>query len=105
VRPGSQQDTKFRYEPVQESVADQLGEFSLLNIRWVKLDPERIVTVTTGPVPGNPNTGIWVTNPDLTKIDEIGFADLMPGSGHGQGGYIQLGDVEVYGKTAPHQGN
>jgi len=32
-----------------------------------------------------------VTNPDLSKIDEIGFADLIPGSGYGQGGYIQLG--------------
>jgi hypothetical protein len=70
-----------------------------LNIRWIKLDPERAVTVPPGPVAGNPNTGIWVTNPDLSKIDEIGFADLMPGSGHGQGGYIQLGGIEVYGKT------
>jgi hypothetical protein len=76
-------------------------EFSLLNIRWVKLDPERIVTVPPGPVSGNPNTGIWVASPDLGKIDEIGFADLMPGSGHGQGGYIQLAAVEVNGKTVP----
>jgi hypothetical protein len=34
----------------------------------------------------------------LSKIDEIGFTDLIPGSGHGQGG-IQLGGIEVYGKT------
>jgi hypothetical protein len=33
--------------------------------------------------------------------DELGFADLMPGSGHGQGGYIQLGGIEVNGKTVP----
>jgi hypothetical protein len=26
---------------------------------------------------------------------------LMPGSGHGTGGYIQLGKIEVYGKTVP----
>jgi len=25
----------------------------------------------------------------------------MPGSGHGTGGYIQLGNIEVYGKTVP----
>jgi hypothetical protein len=76
-------------------------EFSLLNVRWVKLDPERIVTVPPGPVTGNPNTGIWVKSVDLAKIDEIGFADLMPGSGHGQGGYIQLGGIEVNGKKVP----
>jgi hypothetical protein len=76
-------------------------EFSLLNIRWIKLDPERVVTTPSGPVPGNPNTGIWAPAPDLSKIDEIGFTDLMPGSGHGQGGYIQLGGIEVYGKTVP----
>lgn len=85
-----------------ESMAKlSLHDFSLLNIRWVKLDPERVVTQPPGRVAGNPNTGIWAPAPDLTKIDEIGFADLMPGSGHGQGGYIQLGQIEVYGKLAP----
>jgi hypothetical protein len=85
-----------------ESMAKlSLHEFSLLNIRWVRLDAERIVTVPPGPVSGNPNTGIWVASPDLSRIDEIGFADLMPGSGHGQGGYIQLGGIEVNGKTLP----
>jgi hypothetical protein len=85
-----------------ESLAKlSLQEFSLLNIRWIKLDPERIVTVTPGPVSGNPNVGIWFPNPDLAKIDEIGFVDLMPGSGHGQGGYIQLGGIEVNGKKVP----
>ena len=24
-----------------------------------------------------------IEHPDLSKVDEIGFADLMPGSGHG----------------------
>ena len=27
-----------------------------------------------------------------------GFADLMPGSGHGAGGYVNVGRIEVYGK-------
>lgn len=78
-------------------------EFSLLNIRWIKLDPDRMVTVPSGRAAGNPNPGIWAPAPDLSKIDEIGFADLMPGSGHGQGGYIQLGGIEVYGRLAPRQ--
>ncbi len=41
--------------------------------------------------------GTWVEHPDLTKVDEIGFADLMPGSGHGPGGYVNVGRIEVYG--------
>ena len=39
----------------------------------------------------------WKT-PDLSKVDEIGFADLMPGSGHGPGGWINVSRIEVYGK-------
>ena len=60
----------------------------------------RVVTVNAGRGggPANPNNEIWVTNPDLTKVDEVGFADLMPGSGHGTGGYIHLSTIEVFGK-------
>jgi hypothetical protein len=25
----------------------------------------------------------WVENPDLSKVDEVGFVDLMPGTGTG----------------------
>jgi hypothetical protein len=80
-------------------------EFSLSGMRWLKLDPERGVTVA----PGNLNPAgtvlganeIWVVNPDLTKVEEFGFVDLMPGSGHGTGGYIQVNGIEVYGKPIP----
>jgi len=78
-----------------------LSEFSLTNIRWIKLDPDRVVTLNSGRAAANPNNEVWVPNPDLSKVDEIGFADLMPGSGHGTGGYIQLGQIEVYGKPVP----
>ena len=61
----------------------------------------RVVTVNSGPGGGNPNNEIWVPNPDLTKVDEVGFADLMPGSGHGTGGYIHLSTIEVFGKPVP----
>jgi len=70
------------------SVADWLDtEFSLSDVRWLRLDIERAVT-----------TGTWVANPDLTKVDEVGFVDLMPGSGHGAGGWADVGKIEVYGK-------
>ena len=34
-------------------------------------------------------------------MDEIGFVDLMPGSGHGQGGWVDVAQVEVYGGSVP----
>src|SRR5207247_8311817 len=76
-------------------------EFSLTNVRWIKLDPERVVTVNMGATTANPNNEIWVANPDLSKVEEIGFADLKPGSGHGTGGYIHLSTIEVFGKAVP----
>ena len=77
-----------------------LKEFALSDVRWIRLDPMRVVTVNGGRGAGaaNPNNEIWVNNPDLSKVDEIGFADLMPGSGHGTGGYVHLGTIEVFGK-------
>jgi hypothetical protein len=61
-------------------------EVSISDIRWLKLDIDRVVTV-----------GRWVENPDLSKVDEIGYADLLPGSGHGFGGWVNVGRFEVYG--------
>jgi hypothetical protein len=80
-------------------------EFSLSGMRWLKLDPARAVTVA----PGNANPAgtvlganeTWVVNPDLSKVEEFGFADLLPSSGHGTGGYIQVGNIEVYGNPVP----
>jgi hypothetical protein len=80
-------------------------EFSMSGMRWLKLDPARAVTVA----PGNSNPAgtvlppneTWVVNPDLTKVEEFGFADLMPSSGHGTGGYIQVNGIEVYSKPVP----
>ncbi len=63
-------------------------EFSLAGVHWLKLDPERLVT-----------TGNVVENPDLGKVDEVGFVDLIPASGHGPGGWSDVAAIEVYGKT------
>jgi hypothetical protein len=62
------------------------SEITPVDLRWLKLDPDRVVTV-----------GTWVEHPNLSKVDAVGFADLMPGSGHGSGGYINVGRIEVYG--------
>ena len=75
------------------SVVDwQEREFSLSGIKWIKLDPERAVT-----------TGSVVANPDLSKVDEVGFIDLMPSSGHGQGGWADVARFEVYGRPVARQ--
>jgi hypothetical protein len=64
-----------------------ISEISYADLRWLKLDIARVVT-----------TGTFLDKVDLSKVDEIGFADLMPGSGHGTGGYVHLGTIEVFGK-------
>ena len=64
-----------------------VSELSYADLRWLKLDIERVVTV-----------GSFVNDVDLTKVDEIGFADLMPSSGHGPGGWADVAQIEVYGK-------
>jgi hypothetical protein len=69
------------------SVDFDVADISIAEVRWMKLDVDRVVTV-----------GGWVANPDLRKVDEVGFADLMPGSGHGPGGYVNVARIEVYGK-------
>jgi hypothetical protein len=62
-------------------------EFSIAPIRWLTLDIGRVVT-----------RGVQVDKPDLSKVDEVGFADLMPGSGHGWGGFVNVGAIEVSGR-------
>src|SRR5262244_1735114 len=64
------------------------SDFSLADVRWLRLD---ITTVVT--------KGNAVDKPDLSKVDEIGYADLMPGSGHGPGGWIDVATIEVFGKA------
>ena len=66
------------------------SEFFLGDVHWLKLDIEKVQT-----------KGTLLDKVDLTKVDEIGFVDLTPGSGHGQGGYSDVGWIEVYGKPTP----
>jgi hypothetical protein len=72
-------------------------EFALYGLRWVKLDVDRVVTTGVyGPVG---DAASWIEHPDLSKVDEVGFADLMPGTGHGSGGWVNVGHIEVWGKA------
>jgi len=67
-----------------------ITEFNVADVHWLKLDIERIVT-----------TGTIVERPDLSKVDEIGFVDLMPGSGHGAGGWSDVAQVDVFAASVP----
>jgi len=69
-------------------------EFNVADVRWLKLDIERVVT-----------TGNIVERPDLSKVDEIGFVDLSPGSGHGAGGWSDVAQVDVFAGTVPRTGS
>jgi hypothetical protein len=71
-------------------------EFSVSSVRWLKLDINTVTTVHADRS-ARPEIGRWVEKPDLSKVDEIGFADLMPGSGHGWGGFVNVGRIDVYG--------
>ena len=62
-------------------------------MRWLKLDIAKVQT-----------KGVLLDKVDLSRVDEIGFVDLTPGSGHGLGGFSDVGWMEVYGKAVPRAG-
>lgn len=66
------------------------SEFYFADVRWIKLDPERVVTV-----------GPMLDKVDLSKVDEFGWTSLMPSNGHGQGSWADVGIIELYGKPIP----
>jgi hypothetical protein len=77
------------------STADWLeNNLAISELKWLKVDPERMVT-----------TGNWVASPNLSKVDEIGFVDLMPSSGHGAGGWSDVARIEVYAKSVKRDGS
>ena len=60
-------------------------EFVISDIKWYSLDIKNVIE-------GRP-----VATPDLTKVDEIGFTDLMTGGG--SFACSRLDWIEVYGKS------
>jgi hypothetical protein len=70
------------------------SEFFLSEVRWLKLDIAKVQP-----------KGDLLDKVDLSKVDAVGFVDLMPGSGHGSGGYDDVGWMEVYGKPVARAAN
>lgn len=61
-------------------------EFRIRNMRWRKLDINRVTE------------GAWVPNPDLSRVAEIGFTDLMAGGGTPASSRLDW--IAVYGRPA-----
>jgi hypothetical protein len=61
-----------------------VSEVTFDDQRWFDLDPEKVVVK------------LEVSNPDLSRVDEIGYVDLMPGGGHGTAGCSNVSWIEVY---------
>jgi len=65
----------------------RVREFNLPDFRWRTFDPKKVVE------------GRWVEKPDLSKVDEIGWTDLMPGGGTPASSRVDW--IEVYAKPVP----
>lgn len=83
-------------------------EISFSEVRWLKLDPQRGVTLGDS----------WVENPDLSKVSEVGYFDVIPGSSAQiEGvplekvpppppeGLIAVASFELWGKFVPRDTN
>ena len=67
------------------SIDWRIHEFNLGDIHWRHLDIQSVVE------------GSWEPNPDLSKVEEIGWTDLMAGGGSGACSRVDW--IEVYGKA------
>lgn len=59
-------------------------EFVVADIRWRRLNIDRVTE------------GAWVKDADLTKVEEVGFTDLMAGGGTPASSRLDW--IEVYGR-------
>jgi hypothetical protein len=62
----------------------RVREFNISDQRWRKLDIQKVIE------------GSWETAPDLSRVEEIGWTDLMPGGG--SEACSRLDWIEVYGR-------
>lgn len=68
-----------------ESTDWRVREFFVPDIRWRTFDPVKVAE------------GKWVAAPDLSKVDEIGWTDLMAGGGTPASSRLDW--IEVYAKA------
>ena len=68
------------------------SEIQLYDVRWRTLDIDNVV---------EGREAVWVEKPNLSRVEEIGFTDLMRGAGHGSGGGSRIDWIEVTGRPVP----
>lgn len=73
-----------------ESTDWRVREFNVADLRWRTFDPVKVTE------------GKWATNPDMTRVDEIGWTDLM--NGGGTPASSRLDWIEVYARPVPRAG-
>jgi hypothetical protein len=64
-------------------------EVAFSNMRWYLLDPQKVIVLTE------------LVRPDLSRVDEVGLAMLMPGGGHGIAGSANLSNVDLFAYPVP----
>ena len=65
------------------------SEIQLEDVRWRKLNIQDVI-----------ENDKWVDNPNLSRVEEVGFTELMRGAGHGGSG-SRIDWIEVHGKPVP----
>jgi len=68
------------------------SEFLVGDVRWRTFDIQNLV---------EGREARWEENVDLSRVEEIGFTDLMRGAGHGSGGGSRIDWIQVTGKPVP----
>lgn len=67
----------------------RIREFNVPDLRWRVLNITKVVE------------GKWVAAPDLSKVEEIGWTDLMPGGGTPASSRLDW--IEVYARAVPRR--
>ena len=67
----------------------RVREFDLGQMKWRVLDMGKVVEGKPAP------------NPDLSRVEEIGFTDLMPGGGTPASSRLDW--IEVHGRAVPRK--
>ncbi len=65
------------------------AEVAFESQRWFNLDSTEV------------SVGSEVTDVDFSRVDEVGFANLAAGGGHGNAGWSNISTVQVYASAAP----
>lgn len=81
-----------RFDTQGEFLEEEVDFGPELNPHWFHLDP------------GTAVVGSEVLHPDFSRVDEIGYVDLMPGGGHGIAGSTNVSDIELYARPVPRAG-